>query len=464
MDSPKTKGTGIQAPVQSGTLDEVNLQFEKKGNANKYILIIIIIVIAAIAVFYSLKSHIAPVKTITVTTIPSTTTIAIPPVQHAGSYLYIMSGANVSAINILNLSTKTFTLPYLPEYLHGILYSSSGYTYVPAYASYIEILKNGAYNGSILLSDINTSIVGSLYDPANNYTYFAGCNFDQNKEQGVVFIVYKNELVGEVPLYGCPNGAIAYSNASNAVYIGEYQNSTHVANIALIENKAKLAEIPVEGPPISMVYDSNNGYVYASTNYPSSKVIVINFATIVGSLNIALFPMLADPANGYVYGALNSGNTLFVLNGTKAVYKTNLNGSNIVNISYIPKTGTVSVIIGKNTTFGYLYRIKGIDILNFYSLENFSPLMGTAYNAYNNNTYIEFAYENHTVLYAIGNGKIAEISENTDVLPNFYTPLYDQLNGQLYLVLGKNVYVVNGITANTIATLGYNADYAVIGH
>ncbi|BCU69990.1 YncE family protein [Stygiolobus caldivivus] len=227
-----------------------------------------------------------------------------------------------------------------------------------------------------------------LYNPQDGYVYFADLDG--------IYVISGESIVGVIPVNtpfpGETLPIMYYDNSTGYVYVNL------ASSIGVIYGTQIIHNISLNGYIYSIVYDPQNGMIYAAT---ASDLYAVNTVsdTISGETNISygVTYMLVDPSNGEIYVA--SLDYITVLTPSlNLVSKLNVNGS-VYMLLYDPSDG-------------YIYALGGSQIY---------------------------------VINPTADSVIAEIKDSPNLFMSVTYPqmVYDQQDGYLYVVNGSYVGVIS---------------------
>ncbi len=228
---------------------------------------------------------------------------------------------------------------------------ANGFVYVPnAGSGNVSVINGTSIVGTI---GVGGSPSYAAFDSADDYVYVP------NGDRGVA-VIGGLTVVATVPVGEAPYAA-AFDSQNGDVYVSNFDdgNLSVISGTSVVQN-IQLSDCSqcVEG----LTYDTATGYVYvvsfAGTDpYAAGQVFVIDGTSIIAAITTGEQPLTVgyDSANGFVYVANHGYRNLTVINGTSVVASITCGESpsspffdSANGYEYVPDpgTGNVSVVSG----------------------------------------------------------------------------------------------------------------------
>lgn len=264
------------------------------------------------------------------------------------------------------------------------------------------------------------------------------------------------DLSGETAIAFSSNGELGFI-AGNVADGGLYGGAIVVANLT---SNDVLRTIPLPhppGPPTGLVYDAENGLLYVTAG---GELLVLNKSSSVLIKDVTVggdpLDLAFDPADGDVYLAGGSSNTVVVVNCTTNTIVVNVPvGTDPNLVAYDPANHDVYVANANSRNISIIATPSNLVVANLAAATAYSSI---AYDSASGNVYLAGG----------GTGAVITVLQGAKIAWNFSNPVasgpwpggivgmaYDASNGNLYLAdNGGGLAIVD---ASTNGSLGLAA-------
>ncbi len=308
-------------------------------------------------------------------------------------------------------------------------------------------------NGVTLLGNIDIGILnGSGTQPAE-LTYDAADNDIYVPDYGsnnVTIISGTNNTILTSPLTGDDPIAATYDPQDQDVYTANYGITD---DLSAYHGTTSLGYIAVGAHPRSMLYDPQNGELYAMVS-GADRVSVVSGTSILRQIAVGSSPQFAalDTATGNIYVSNTVGDTVSVISGsTSSVIATIAVGQNPEGVLYDPSNGYIYV---SNSGGSNVSVLGGTHVIT-----NLTTGSNPGYAVYDSATECVYLPNSGNDTVSVINGTTILANVSVGAFPR--TATYDPANGLVYVtdLASDNVSVING-TRQVALVAGGNGAYA----